>query len=164
MGTGKKQRQKQKEKAEQRPVARVALLLEWPGVFGWFGTLFGVAAVWFLISGIVLATYDGALAEGGPEAREVAQSARWFGFGDRFVSPMLAYRSEDPKEGLTLPRPLGGTTLKRVRVAVAANARASIVFAVLALFLTCFLWGMRLFEPSIRAEYAEMRAAAERKA
>jgi hypothetical protein len=51
-----------------------------------------------------------------------------------------------------LPDPLAGGELARARLAVAADARASGVFAFFTAVLAALLWGLRRFDPSVRAE------------
>ena len=77
------------------------------------------------------------------------------GFGDRFIEPVLKPAKVDGERALVVPEPLTGLQLDRVRVAVRENGRASGVFGLFCFFLTAFLWGMRLFEPAIKAEYEQ---------
>jgi hypothetical protein len=146
-----------KHAAAPSTYVRIMSRLEWPGMLGWLGSIFGVAAIWFLASSLVLGSLARSLEEESSGATAIAESSRWFGFGDRFMSVVMrSKRVEGGSRGsvLVMPDPLTGMALNRVRVAVKANARASGVFGLYAIFITAFLWGFRLFEPSIRAEYA----------
>ena len=53
-----------------------------------------------------------------------------------------------------LPAPLAGLELDRARLAVGADARASGVFAFFTAALAALLWGLRRFDPSVKADSA----------
>jgi hypothetical protein len=154
-----------KKDETKRPVnpalQKVSRVLEFPGMLGWFGTVFGAASLWFLISSLLLNSAATGLDEGAPDALDeeaahaAAEGARSLGFGDRALRPVLRARviGKKGKPVPSIPMPFRGETRKRVQMAVAANGRASWVFGLHTLFVALFLWGLRLFEPSIKAEH-----------
>lgn len=153
----KDSRRPQEAPSRVEPLVRA---LAWPGVFGWIGTGFAVAGVWFVASAFALRSRAAVMQQPSREARAAAESARRLGFGEWFLRPVLR-----PKPGgaephgrepeLVLPEPLLGNDLKRAHMCVRANARASGVFGVFALLVSAFLWGFRRWDPAIRAERAQ---------
>ena len=145
----KKDKDKDKSDAGNPTVRKLWRALEWPGLLGWFGIIFAVASVWFFVSSIMLGEGASKLdvkspdAVDGNAAADVAKSVSSLGFGDR---SQIYIRNR-------LRRPLEGITRTQVHMAVAANARASWVFGAHALFVALFLWGLRLFDPAVRAEH-----------
>jgi hypothetical protein len=133
---------------------RLRRAANWPGLLGLLGIVFFVVGVWFVASSIALGSKAAALAAAPVDnAAAIAESSRWWGFGDRFVETVLKRTIVEKKVARVVPSPLQGMDLKRVVLAVEANARSSWVFGLLALFLSALLWGLRLFDPAIRAEH-----------
>jgi len=166
----KKDAKKGDAAVEVNPTLRkVQRVLDWPGMLGWFGVIFGVASLWFFVSSLVLGSAADQLVEDSPStvdeqrAAEVANGVLHYGFGDRLLYKLIRARRVDGEIVRAIPAPLKGTTRRRVQMAIAANARASWVFGLHTLFVAAFLWGLRLFEPAIRAEHeppAEKKPAA----
>jgi len=63
--------------------------LEWPGATGWVGTALAVAALWFGVSALVLRSKRSRMETGSQDARTAAEESRTWGFGDRFLTPVL---------------------------------------------------------------------------
>jgi hypothetical protein len=133
--------------------------MEWPGMFGWLGTIAALAGLWFGVSALVLGSAAERMESEGPEAREAAVGAFRLGFGSRFIRAAVpASRGLEASEAV--PDPLTGYQLKRARLAVLANARASGVFCLFTFALAAFLWGFRLLDPATLAA-RKRRLAAE---
>jgi len=63
--------------------------LEWPGATGWVGAALAVAALWFGVSALVLRSKLSRMEDRSPDARAAAEESRAWGFGDRFLMPVL---------------------------------------------------------------------------
>ena len=161
------------------PIRKV---LAWPGLYGWVGTAFALAGLWFLPTGLVLRSKAAGLKEPGPGAREAADGARHLGFGEvgpaetvtregekrwsapfGFMAPSLRRErgEHDSKEGrpiYVVRDPLAGRSLVLAREGAEANARSSIVFGVFCLAVAGFWWGFRVLDPMTRGRGRAQKA------
>ncbi len=72
-----------------RALDRLSRALEWPGATGWVGTAFALAALWFAVSAFALRAKRSRMEADSPDARAAAEESRSWGFGDRFLLPVL---------------------------------------------------------------------------
>jgi len=134
-------------------LARASGALAWPGLFGWLGTIFALAGLWFVGSALVLRSAAAGMRDDDPDALTHLDGIRGAGFGDGFAGRV-------PGVGLRQGvRPAPPEVVRRARSAVEANALNSAVFGVYALLVAAFLWGFRLFDPAMRAMLAGTDAA-----
>lgn len=139
---------------------RAKRLLARAGLLGLLAIALDACGTWFVASGAVLSGLAGRMAEEGQDVRSAAELSRWFGFGDRFVEPIL--RRSPGGDVRTLPDPLRAADVARLRAATRANARASWVFGAFALMVSALLWGLKLLDPSLRPVEADRAVAARR--
>ncbi len=133
------------------PWKRLLASLEWPGLFGWLGTIFGVAGLWFVVSAFLLSAVASRMRDDDPATLAEADGARRLGFGERYVEHLL--------QKSTAKGPLRPGSVRRARMAVEAHARSAAVFGVFAFVLAAFLWGFRLRDPAMSAMLAGRDAA-----
>jgi len=97
-------------------------VLEWPGATGWVGTALAVAAVWFGVSAFVLRSKRSRMEAQSPDARAAAEESRSWGFGDRFLMPVLL-----PNEGGIVLRESAELGARFVAVVLGDDGRASVL-------------------------------------
>jgi hypothetical protein len=97
-------------------------VLEWPGATGWVGTAVGVTALWFAVSALALSSKHARMETASPDARAAAEESRAWGFGDRFLLPVLLQN----EAGVVL-RETAEPGAKSVAVLLGDDGRASVL-------------------------------------
>jgi len=96
--------------------------LEWPGATGWVGMALAVAALWFGVSALVLRSKRSRMEAQSPDAHAAAEESRSWGFGDRFLMPVLL-----PNEAGIVLRESAKPGSRFVAIVLGDDGRASVL-------------------------------------